>query len=179
MTSSMTSPELLAAALLVVLSLSVWFDVREQRIPNEVTVGGFMVFLVGRSILGPEAFLAGLTGGAAGLTMGIVLFAAGAVGAGDGKLLAAVGTALGFETFLLCLPLIGAFGGFLALVVAIRGGTLIPTLLRFRDLLFYVVTFGRIGVRRSLGMPGAVSVPYGVAVAAGATTAWLGWGFGL
>jgi prepilin peptidase CpaA len=175
----MISLDLLAATLTVVLGLAVWFDVREQRIPNEITVGGLLAFLVGRSILGPEAFLAGLTGGAAGLTLGIVLFAAGAVGAGDGKLLAAVGAALGLETFLLCLPLIGAFGGLLALVVATRSGTLVPTLLRFRALLFYVVTFGRIGARRTLGMPGAVSVPYGVAVAAGAATAWLGWGFGL
>jgi len=175
----MTSLDPLAAALIVVLGLAVWFDVREHRIPNEITTGGIVTFLVGRSILGPEAFLAGLTGGAAGLVLGIALFAAGAMGAGDGKLLAAVGAALGFETFLLCLPLIGAFGGLLALVAATRSGTLVPTLLRFRELLFYVVTFGRIGARRTLGMRGAVSVPYGVAVAAGAATAWLGWGFGL
>jgi prepilin peptidase CpaA len=175
----MNSPDLLAAAMLVVLSLAVWFDVREQRIPNEITGGALLVFLVGRSVLGSGALVAGLTGGALGLVLGIALFAAGAIGAGDGKLLAAVGVALGFDTFLLCLPLIGAFGGLLALVVATRSGTLFATLLRFRELLFYVVTFGRIGERRTLDMPGAVSVPYGVAVAAGAFTAWLGWGFGL
>jgi prepilin peptidase CpaA len=175
----MTSLDLLAATLIVVLGLAVWFDVREQRIPNGITVGGLLAFLVGRSILGSGALVAGLMGGAAGLLLGIALFAAGAMGAGDGKLLAAVGAALGFETFLLCLPLIGAFGGLLALMVTTRNGTLFATLLRFRELLFYVVTFGRIGERRTLGMPGAVSVPYGVAVAAGAFTAWLGWGFGL
>jgi len=41
------------------------------------------------------------------------------------------------------------------------------------------VTFGRIGDRRTLSTPGAVTVPYGVAVAAGAVTAWLGWGLAL
>jgi hypothetical protein len=41
------------------------------------------------------------------------------------------------------------------------------------------VSFGRIGDRRTLSAPGAVSVPYGVAVAAGAVTAWLGWGLAL
>lgn len=171
--------ELLPATLIVVLGLAVWFDVREQRIPNVVTAGGFLSFLAVRAILGPEAFLAGLAGGVAGLVLGIALFAAGAMGAGDGKLLAAVGAALGLEIFLLCLPLIGAFGGLLALIEAGRRGSLIATLLRFRQLLFYVVTFGRLGVRRTLAMPGAVSVPYGVAVAAGAATAWLGWGLGL
>ncbi len=171
--------ELLPATLIVVLGLAVWFDVREQRIPNVVTAGGFLAFLAARAVVGPEAFLSGLAGGVVGLVLGIALFAAGAMGAGDGKLLAAVGAALGLEVFLLCLPLIGAFGGFLALVEAGRSGTLIATLLRFRQLLFYVVTFGRIGARRTLAMPGAVTVPYGVAVAAGAATAWLGWGLGL
>ncbi|MDH3424166.1 MAG: hypothetical protein OEN00_14325, partial [Gemmatimonadota bacterium] len=102
-----------------------------------------------------------------------------AMGAGDGKLLASVGALLGLDTFLWCLPLIGAFGGLLALAVTARKGTLIPTLLRFRELTFYFVTFGRIGDRRTLSTPGAVTVPYGVAVAAGAVTAWLGWGLTL
>lgn len=171
--------ELLPPTLIVVLGLAVWFDVREQRIPNVVTTGGLLSFLTMRAIVGPEAFLTGLAGGVAGLVLGIALFAAGAMGAGDGKLLAAVGAALGLEVFLLCLPLIGAFGGLLALIEAGRRGSLIATLVRFRLLLFYVVTFGRLGARRTLAMPGAVSVPYGVAVAAGAATAWLGWGLGL
>jgi prepilin peptidase CpaA len=171
--------DLLPATLIVVLGFAVWFDVREQRIPNVVTAGGFLAFLAARAVMGPEAFLSGLAGGATGLVLGIALFAAGAMGGGDGKLLAAVGAALGFEVFLLCLPLIGAFGGILALVEAGRHGTLIATLIRFRQLLCYGVTFGRLGARRTLAMPGSVSVPYGVAVAAGAATAWLGWGFGL
>lgn len=171
--------ELLPPTLIIVLGLAVWYDVREQRIPNPVTAGGFIAFLVARAVLGPEAFVSGLAGGGAGLVLGIALFAAGAMGAGDGKLLAAVGAALGLQVFLLCLPLIGAFGGLLALIEAGRRGALMATLRRFKQLLFYVVTFGRLGARRTLAMPGAVSVPYGVAVAAGAATAWLGWGFGL
>jgi Flp pilus assembly protein protease CpaA len=98
------------------------------------------------------------------------------MGAGDGKLLATVGSLLGLETFLPSLPLIGAFGGVLALAVTVRNGTVFATLLRFRELLFYFVSFGRIGERRTLSTPGAVTIPYGVAVAAGAATAWLGWG---
>ena len=165
--------------LVVVLSLSVWFDVSEQRIPNWLTVGGLMGSLLLRGIIGPEALWVGLLGGALGFSLGILLFAAGAMGAGDGKLLATVGTMLGFEVFLRCLPLIGAFGGLLALAVTIRKRTIIPTLLRFRELLFYCVSFGRIGERRTLSTPGAVTVPYGVAVAAGAAMAWMGWGLTL
>ena len=167
---------LLSLVLAAVLVLSVWFDVSEKRIPNWITIGGLAGSLLCRGILGPEALWAGVTGGAVGFSLGILLFAAGAMGAGDAKLLATVGTALGLDSFVRGLPLIGAFGGLLALAVTLRGGTIIATLVRFRELLFYFVTFGRIGERRTLSMPGAVTVPYGVAVAMGAATAWLGWG---
>jgi Flp pilus assembly protein protease CpaA len=166
----------LSAGLIVVLLLSVWFDVSEKRIPNWITLGGLAGALAWRGVIGPEALWMGVLGGALGLSLGLLLYAAGAMGAGDGKLLATVGSFLGLETFLPSLPLIGAFGGVLALAVTVRNGTVFATLHRFRELLFYFVSFGRIGDRRTLSTPGAVTVPYGVAVAAGAATAWLGWG---
>ncbi|NIP81609.1 MAG: hypothetical protein GWM90_21290, partial [Gemmatimonadetes bacterium] len=55
-------------------------------------------------------------------------------------------------------------------------GTLIPTLLRFRELVLHMVSFGRVGERRTLAMPGAVTVSYGVAVAAGVAWAWMAFG---
>ena len=166
----------LSAVLMLVLVLAVWFDVSERRIPNWITAGGLVAALVLRSMMGPAALWTGVLGGALGLVLGLSFFAAGAIGAGDGKLLASVGSFLGLDVFLRCLPLMGAFGGLLALVLTIRRGVLLPTLLRCRDLLFYFVTFGRIGDRRTLSMPGAVTVPYGAAMAAGAFVAWLGWG---
>lgn len=169
----------LSVVLVAVLALAAWFDMSEKRIPNWITAGGLVGSLVLRGIIGPEALWAGVAGGALGLSLGLLLFAAGAMGAGDGKFLTTVGSFLGFAAFLRCLPLIGAFGGLLALVESARQRTLIPTLLRFRELLFYFVTFGRLGERRTLSTPGAVTVPYGVAVAAGAVMAWLGWGLSL
>jgi prepilin peptidase CpaA len=175
--AALSSP--LSAVLVLVLALSVWFDVREKRIPNWITASGLTVALVARAFVGFGALSAGLMGAGLGLALGIAFFAVGAMGAGDGKLLAAVGALLGFDTFLWCLPLVGAFGGLLALVVTVRNGTVTPTLLRFMELMFHFVSFGRIGDRRTLSAPGAVAVPYGVAVAAGAVTAWLGWGLAL
>ncbi len=165
----------LTAVLAVVLVLVTWFDLSQGRIPNWLTVGGAVVALVLRGLIGVGALWAGLLGGAFGLSLGILLFAAGAIGAGDGKLLATVGSCLGFGVFVLALPLMGLVGGLLALVVSARSGTLLPTLLRVRELLFHIVSFGRIGERRTLAMPGAVTVPYGVAVAAGAAWGWLAW----
>ena len=178
-THALVSSGALPGALILVLVLSVWFDIGERRIPNWITVGGLVGALVLRGIVGPQALQVGVLGGALGFSLGIVLFAAGALGAGDAKLLVAVGALLGFDTFFRCLPLIGAFGGLLSLAVTAHNGTIIPTLLRARELLFYCVSFGRIGERRTLVMPGAVTIPYGVAVAAGAATAWLGWGLTL
>lgn len=169
----------LSTVLVAVLAIAVWYDVSERRIPNWITAGGIVASLIARGFLGIEAVEAGLLGGGLGLFLGLLLFASGAMGAGDGKLLAAVGTVLGLEVFVLCLPMIAAFGGMLALIMTVRSGTLRATLRRFRGLLFFFVTFGRIGDRRTLEAPGAVTVPYGVAVAAGAVTAWLGWGLAL
>jgi Flp pilus assembly protein protease CpaA len=176
LTHSMTASAVLSAVLIVVLVLAVWFDVSEHRIPNWITAGGLVGALALRGILGFDALQSGVLGGAVGFSLGILLFAAGVMGAGDGKFLATVGSFLGLRPFLLALPLIGAFGGVLALAVIIRKGTVIATFRRFRELLFYFVTFGRIGERRTLSMPGAVTIPYGVAVAAGAAMAWLGRG---
>jgi prepilin peptidase CpaA len=169
----------LTVVLAVILVLATWFDVSQKRIPNWLTLGGTLAGLVLRGLIGVEALQAGLLGGALGLSLGILLFAVGAMGAGDGKLLAAVGSCLGLAVFVQALPLIGVAGGLLALAVTIRTGTILPTLLRFRELIVHIVTFGRIGERRTLAMPGAVTVPYGVAVAAGAAWGWLAWGVAL
>lgn len=157
----------LTAILVVVLVLATMWDVSQKRIPNWLTVGGTVAALLTRGFVGFEALGSGLLGGLLGLSLGLLLFAIGAMGAGDGKLLATVGAFLGFHGFVQSLPIIGLTGGLLALAVTARNGTLVPTLLRFQELLLHVVSFGRIGERRTLAMPGAVTVPYGVAVAAG------------
>lgn len=169
----------LTVALTVVLVVAVLFDVSRRRIPNWVTVGGVVAALVVRGFLGGGALWAGLLGMGVGLFLGLVLFAVGAMGAGDGKLLATVGAFLGFDVFVLALPLIGLAGGGLALLMSARNGTLVPTLLRFRELTLHIVTLGRFGERRTLEMPGAVTIPYGVAVAVGAAWGWLTWGASL
>ena len=179
LTHSLGAVEPLTAMLAVVLVLATWFDISQKRIPNWLTVGGTVAALVLRGFIGVEALGAGLLGGALGLLLGLLLFAIGAMGAGDGKLLATVGTGLGFGVFVQALPLIGLAGGLLALVVTARNGTLIPTLLRFRELLLHVVSLGRLGERRTLAMPGAVTVPYGVAVAAGVVWVWVAFGVSL
>ena len=166
----------LMVLLTLVLTLAVWFDVRERRIPNWLTLGALASSVVLRGALGGEALSSGLLGGGLGFLLGIAFFAVGVMGAGDGKLLVAAGAILGLEPFLLSLPLIGIFGGLIVLGLTIRRGTLLHTILLGRELLIHVVTLGRMGHRRTLGSDGGGTVPYGVAIAMGAAAACLAWG---
>jgi hypothetical protein len=60
----------------------------------------------------------------------------------------------------------------LAVLSTIRRGVILPVLLATQNLLLFWVTLGRRGERSALGAPGAHSVPYGVAIAAGAVVGW-------
>lgn len=175
----LTASAALQGVLALMLALAVWFDVSEQRIPNWLTVGGLIFSVSLRGLIGAEALGLGLLGAASGFGVGIFFFAVGAMGAGDGKLLTAIGSSLGLETFLGSLPLIAVSGGILALAVIVRRGTVTSTVLRCRELSFYLVSFGRIGDRRSLATADAVTIPYGVAMATGAGVACWSWGLSL
>ncbi|MDX1566245.1 MAG: prepilin peptidase [Longimicrobiales bacterium] len=175
----LTASTALQGVLALMLALAVWFDVSERRIPNWLTVGGLVLSLSLRGWIGTEALAAGVLGAGSGLGLGFVLFAFGAMGAGDGKLMVAIGSSLGLEVFLRSLPLIAVFGGVLALAVTARRRTLIPTVLRCRELALHLVSFGRIGDRRTLSAADAVTIPYGVAMATGAAVACWSWGLSL
>jgi Flp pilus assembly protein protease CpaA len=63
-------------------------------------------------------------------------------------------------------------GGVLALAEAGRRGVILPVLFRSRQLVGHWATGGRSGERLTLASPGAVTVPYGVAIAVGGLAAW-------
>jgi prepilin peptidase CpaA len=155
------------------LLAAVVLDVRERNIPNRLTVGGA---LAGTALAALEIGgfpLNALLGALVALVVSLPLFAAGAVGAGDSKLFAMVGTFLGPGALLSVLLYGGLAGGALALAVAVKHGRILPLLLTTKDLMVWLVTFGRSGERRTLATAhGADTVPYGVAIAAGALVAW-------
>src|SRR5690606_11406589 len=159
-------------AFLLLVAAAAWLDVRAGRIPNLLTVGGLAAALALRALPGPGAVLPGLAGAGIALAVGLPLFALRGLGGGDVKLLAAVGAFLGPERLVTALLAGGVAGGVLALAVALRRGVLLPALLGTGNVLAHWVTLGRAGERRTLTSAGAITVPYGVAIAVGAVTGW-------
>jgi prepilin peptidase CpaA len=157
----------LTTALVAILVVAAVIDLRERRIPNALTVGALMIALALRGSIGAGAVVDGLLGAVLALVLLLPLFALGGVGGGDAKLLVAVGAFLGRSDFFVALLAIAVAGGVLALAYAARRGVILPALLNTKGLLLYVFTLGRSGERTTLATQGAVSIPYGLAIAAG------------
>jgi prepilin peptidase CpaA len=149
-------------------------DLRTRRIPNALTLPGLLLGLVLATFPAGITLPAALLGAGAALIFSLPLFALGALGGGDGKLLMMVGAFLGPREFGTALLLTIFAGGLLALHVTIKLGRLGETLRNLGALILYFATFGRRGHRHTLSMPEAVAIPYGLAIAAGSIVAWFG-----
>ena len=172
--------EWITGGVLALTSLgAVWYDVREHRIPNAVTITAFGVALALRALTGFPALGEGLLGAVLCFLLALPFFLAGGLGGGDVKLLAAFGALLGPARLVTALTVMALVGGVLALVTMARQGAIRST---FHNLGFMLGAVGNRTVsgwrRRHLGSwmrldtPGAVTVPYGVAISAGALYAW-------
>ncbi len=159
-------------ALAALLGAAVFTDLRERRIPNRLTVSGILVGLIIATVIEGGLPLGAMAGAGLALLVALPFVALGGFGGGDAKLLMAVGVFVG-PAGLLSVALYGALaGGLLALGSAIRRGTIIPVLLNSKKLFVHLISLGRHGERFGLDSPDAHSVPYGLAIAAGALATW-------
>ena len=104
----------MVVALAVVLVTAIGTDLRSSRIPNWLTFPAMGFALAGHGGLGgtPEV-LFGLAGIAAGLGLFVIPYAFGGIGAGDVKLMAAIGAIVGpYDVFLSGLLAILAGGAY-------------------------------------------------------------------
>ena len=150
-------------------------DLRSRRIPNALTVTGVVAGLVFRAPLGFDAVVGGLLGIGLALLLTAPMFAIGALGGGDLKLLAAAGAFMGPRQLVGACLLIALLGGVVALAEAIRKGALRALLLN----VFYMMSRWWSPDRRNLAPtlvpPVRMTIPYGVPIAVGAL-AWWFWG---
>lgn len=161
-----------SSVFVALMSVALISDVAWNRLPNRLTLTVMLVGIATQAVFGPGAVLAGVSGVLVGFAVGMPLFALGAIGGGDVKLMAAVGAFMGPRDLLWALLLAAALGLALVVVETTRRKVLIPVLYRSKDILVYLFTFGRSGELPRLEGPGAVTVPYGVAIAVGAVCAW-------
>jgi prepilin peptidase CpaA len=113
------------APLALLLICTALTDLRRRRIPNWLTLaiaaGGFAQSFTALSLTSPLQALAGL---GAGLALGLMLYSAGGLGAGDAKLLAAVGTWVGPWGIVLVFAAASIVGLAVVLVQSLHQGTL-------------------------------------------------------
>jgi prepilin peptidase CpaA len=149
------------------------YDVRSRTIPNRVTGAGFAVGLSLAALAGGTAVVLHLGTAAVMLLATLPLFAAGALGGGDVKLLVCVGALVGPGPLPAALALTALAGGTMALVEAVRRGVLLPLVFEARDAMAHYATLGR-RVRPGRSAAAAtLSVPYGPAIGIGAVAACL------
>jgi len=159
-------------ALVALLVLACWFDVRERRIPNALTLAGATAALLLRSGWGWGSVLEGAAGAGLAVAVALVPFGLRFLGGGDVKLLGAVGAFMGTDQLLGALLLVAVVGGVLAVFEAIRRRALGHALANTFGFAKQVMLFGRAGVAPTLESPRVMSVPYGVAIAVGSLLWW-------
>ncbi len=175
----MISEATLLVALLLTVGIAVVTDVTRRKIPNWVSVGGLVLALALRALPGDPALADGLLAAGLAFAFSLPFFLFGGLGAGDVKLMTAAAAFLGTGRLQSALLVMAATGVLMALVAVARRGVLKRT---FANLFVFLVTFGRktfTGWRGEeseaavhMWKTGAVTLPYGVAIAAGALGGW-------
>src|SRR5215475_1810975 len=156
------------ALTLVLTCLAAVWDWRTRKIPNWLTVSGAVSGLAIHSVLsGWHGFVFGLAGMGLALALLLPLVYLRALGAGDWKLMGAVGSFLGWRLFLMVLLGSIFVAGAMAVAQMVRASRVSET---FKNLWTLVKGFASFGLIKnpniSLDNPGLLKLPFGVAVAA-------------
>ena len=110
---------------LALAAVACGWDLRTRRIPQMLTIGGALAGVAFHALnSGWSAGLASAAGWAVGIAIFFLPFALGGLGAGDVKLLGAIGAWLGPMNALWVGLYAGAAGGILAIFVALTKGYL-------------------------------------------------------
>lgn len=165
--------------LIAVAVAASWFDLKERRVPNALTIPslGFAV-LIGL-VDGLPGLGMALAGAGICFLFALPLFLVGGLGGGDVKLLTAFGAFLGPQRLVNGFIAMAFVGGILAAVEMVRRRAVGRT---FKNLFFMAMTLGRgslTGWKKggvdpwlTIHSAGAVTVPYALAISAGALFAW-------
>ena len=153
------------AGMVMLAGIAGWTDWRSRRIPNWLTVSGFVAGVAVHVFLqGWGGLKASLLGALVGLGLLLPFVLLRSLGAGDWKLAGALGAFTG--PGLLIDLLIGSIfvAGLMAAVLVIYRKRVRQTVRNIGHILISLVTFRLPETRVSLDNPDALKVPYGVAL---------------
>lgn len=155
----------MAGGAVILCGVASWTDLRSRRIPNALTIPALVAALCVHSALGAgQGLLLSACGALAAGALLLPGYLFRFTGAGDVKLLMAVGAILSFPTALLAGIAALLFGGVLGLVTALRLG-------RLREVLGRTVGLAKWAAVRAAGVPVAapetskIHIPFGIAIA--------------
>ncbi len=97
--------------LAVLLALSVYWEMKEHRIPNWLTVSGMLAGLMLAYLRGGETLISSLVGLGIGFGFLFIFYVFGGIGGGDVKLMGAIGALLGHKLVVPALFYTAVIGG--------------------------------------------------------------------
>jgi prepilin peptidase CpaA len=158
-------PILLGLAVALAL-LAGWTDWRSRRIPNWLTVPGFVIGVLANALLNGVAGLkASLLGAGLGLLLLLPFVFLRSLGAGDWKLAGALGAFVGPAVMADLLMGSVFVAGIMAVGLVIYKRRFMETLRNIGRLLAAMLTLHMPSAEVSLDNPQSLKVPYGVALA--------------
>mgnify|MGYP001560469927 FL=1 len=164
---------IMVCALTAVLMTAMWTDLRSSRIPNWLTFSAIGFALVVQAWLGGfSGALFSLAGLGVGLGLFLILYVSGSIGAGDVKLMAAVGALIGPSGALISAVLAILVGGVYALGAMCFQWGLIGAGCKLASAIQGTVLVGGSAWAQELALP--FRLRYGLAVAGGTLLFQLG-----
>jgi prepilin peptidase CpaA len=166
-------PQKVEMVLLLVLLCAAIYDVRYRRIPNWLNVTGVLIGLAVNWIIGPPdaGILFSLAGLGIAFGLYLVLYLLRAMGAGDVKLMAAVGALLGPSRWFGLFLVTAIIGGIMALVLVLMRRRTMKTFWNIGYILSEM-RFGRAGFVNNpeldVRSSHSVGLPHGAVIAIGA-----------
>jgi len=159
---------IIAVAFLLPLALVItYYDVRYRRIPNPFVLATLLTGLaLNVAAGGSEGALSSLGGCALAFTLMFILHVFGAMGAGDVKLFAAVGSVIGASLVVQTFFVVVLTGGLLSVVTMMRSGAVRSTLHNTLMLLVGLLPGWKMP-RIAVPPDRRKTIPYGVAITFG------------
>ena len=165
-------PPVLCVVIILIAGLAAIYDLRSRRIPNWISLSGAILGLsLNASLAGWFGLRAALLGAGFALLVYVPLYMLRGMGAGDVKLMAAMGSLVGPANWIYLFMLTAITGGLVALVViTTRGGvgkTLRNIAVAFRQLASFRAPYAA-NPALDITHPKAATLPHAAVIAAGA-----------